>query len=177
MSVMLSIFMHHYVAQRFGPNKYIIADNPLLFSGEELFKKIAESTGKIIFDKLAKGPRQRSDRIQRPLVGGGSVDIYRVILLALSHISPGLNVIDYETLRTAIKTVLTDKMPQAHEVTRVLEKMAEIASKDDSSVAVIDWDSGEQKLHITDPFFAFFLKWSQDYIRSQPKSSSTEEEM
>lgn len=138
------------------------------FAGERLFKSSAEATGKIIFDKLAKGPRQRTDRMQRPLVGGGTADIYRVILLALSHISPGLNVIDYEVLRNAIRAVLTDNIPQVNEVTRVLEKMAEIAAKDESSVAVLDWDSDEQKLHITDPFFAFFLKWSEEYIRSQP---------
>lgn len=109
--------------------------------------------------------------MQRPLVGGGSADIYRVILLALSHLRPRLNVIDYETLRGGIRAVVTDKMPQANEVTRVLEKMAEIAAKDESSVAVIDWDPDEQKLHITDPFFAFFLKWSEDYIRNQPTNS------
>lgn len=144
------------------------SDNPAAFQPTTLFKRSAEATGKIIFDKLATGPRQRTDRMQRPLVGGGTADIYRVILLALSHLSPGLNVIDYEVLRNAIRSVLTDNIPQANEVTRVLEKIAEIASKDESSVAVIDWDADDQKLHITDPFFAFFLKWSEDYIRSQP---------
>lgn len=151
-------------------NNILLSDNIVKFKSSILFKKSAEATGKIIFDKLATGPRQRTDRMQRPLVGGGTADIYRVILLALSHLSPGLNVIDYEALRNAIRSVLTDNVPQANEVTLVLEKMAEIASKDDSSVAVIDWDSDDQKLHITDPFFAFFLKWSEDYIRSQPLS-------
>jgi len=149
-------------------NNELKSDSPAQFEGKKLFKRSAEATGKIIFDKLAKGPRQRTDRMQRPLVGGGTADIYRVILLALSHISPGLNVIDYELLRNGIRSILTDNIPQANEVTRVLEKMAEIASKDESSVAVIDWDADEQKLHITDPFFAFFLKWSEEYIRSQP---------
>lgn len=160
-------FCREVATDRLGGNElrtHSLAD----FRGDILFKKSAEATGKIIFDKLAKGPRQRTDRLQRPLVGGGTADIYRVILLALSHISPGLNVIDYEVLRNAIRSILTDKIPQVNEVTRVLEKMAEIASKDESSVSVLDWDSDEQKLHITDPFFAFFLKWSEDYIRSQP---------
>ena len=150
------------------------SDRSITFDGKKLFKKSAEATGKIIFDKLAKGPRQRTDCLQRPLVGGGTADIYRVILLALSHISPGLNVIDYEVLRSAIRSILTDNIPQVNEVTRVLEKMAEIAAKDESSVSVLDWDSDDQKLHITDPFFAFFLKWSEDYIRSQPLSRATE---
>ncbi len=164
-------FCREVATDRLDQNS-LMSDDALRFNPSALFKKSAEATGKIIFDKLATGPRQRTDRMQRPLAGGGTADIYRVILLALSHLSPGLNVIDYETLRNAIRAVLTDNIPQANEVTRVLEKMAEIAAKDESFVAVIDWDSDDQKLHITDPFFAFFLKWSEDYIRAQPATKS-----
>lgn len=85
--------------------------------------------------------------------------IYRVVLLALSHLSPGLQTVEYEQLRTAIREILAEQIPQAGEVTRVLEKMAEIASSDESSTPVLDWEKEDQKLHITDPFFAFFLKW------------------
>lgn len=133
---------------------------------EDVFRVIAEHTGRIIFDKLASGPRARTDRIQRPLVGGGSADIYRVVLIALSRIAPGMHKIDYETLRSSIRDILSGDIPQAHEVTRVLEKMAEIASKEEMSVKVLDWDDEEQKLHITDPFFAFFLKWSKEYVNN-----------
>lgn len=124
-----------------------------------LFKSIAEGTGKTIFEKLAKGPRQRSDRIQRPLKNGESADIYKVVLLALSKICPGMEKVDYEQLRLAIKEILSDKIPQAHEVSRVLKVMSEIASSDEASTPVIDWQEDDQQLHITDPFFAFFLKW------------------
>jgi hypothetical protein len=37
--------------------------------------------------------------------------------------------------------------------------MAEIASSDEASTPVIDWDKEDQQLHVTDPFFAFFMKW------------------
>lgn len=126
---------------------------------DELFQKVAGGTGKAMFDRLARGPRQRTDRIQRPLKEGGTADIYQVVLKALSRIGPGLDTIEYETVRTAIRHVLADAVPQAHEVTRVLEKMAEIAMSDESSTPVLDWEKDEQVLHITDPFFAFFLKW------------------
>lgn len=126
---------------------------------DDLFRRVAEQTGKVIFDKLAKGPRQRSDRISRKLKDGNLVDIYKVVLLGLAKISPGLQTVEYEQLRTAIKDLLVDQIPAAHEVTRVLEKMAEIASSDEASTPVLDWEKDEQKLHITDPFFAFFLKW------------------
>lgn len=126
---------------------------------EDLFCEVAADTGKAMFDKLAKGPRQRTDRIQRSLKDGKTADIYEVVLLALANLKLGLDTVDYEALRTSIRDILASDIPQAHEVTRVLEKLAEIAASDESSTPVIDWERDEQKLHITDPFFAFYLKW------------------
>jgi hypothetical protein len=37
--------------------------------------------------------------------------------------------------------------------------MSKIASSDTASTPVLNWEREEQKLHITDPFFAFYLKW------------------
>lgn len=129
---------------------------------DDLFRTVAEGTGKIVFDKLARGPRQRSDRLQRELRQGGTADIYKVTLLALARLGPGLESVEYEQLRIAIRDVLQGTIPQAHEVTRVLEKMAEIAAGDEASTPVLDWEKDDQKLHITDPFFAFYLKWGVD---------------
>ncbi len=126
---------------------------------ETLFEEVAQDTGKVVFEKLAKGPRQRTDRIQRKLKNGETADIYKVILYALARLAPGLDTIEYEKLRSAIRDILAETIPQANEVTRVLEKMAEIASSDEASTPVLDWEKEEQKLHITDPFFAFYLKW------------------
>jgi hypothetical protein len=126
---------------------------------DTLFRSVAEGTGKVIFDKLKKGPRQRSDRKARPLVDGGTTDVYGAVLKGLAMLSPGLQKVDYEQLRSAIKSVLAEATPQAHEISRVLEKMSEIASSDEASTPVLDWDKEERQLHITDPFFAFFLKW------------------
>ncbi|ELT4790557.1 ATP-binding protein [Salmonella enterica] len=126
---------------------------------DSLFKNVVESTGKVVFDKLATGPRQRSDRLMRLLKSGERVDIYKVVLYALSKMKPGMQTIQYEELRSAIRDIVAETPPQAHEVTRVLEKMSEIASNEEASTPVIDWEREEQKLHITDPFFAFYLKW------------------
>jgi hypothetical protein len=137
------------------------AESPIsiLRIDSSLFRKVAEGTGKVVFDKLATGPRQRTDRIDRQLKDGEKVDIYRAVLLALAHLRPGLDTISYEQIRSALRELLVTNVPQGHEVTRVLEKMSEIASSDEASTPVLDWEREEQKLHITDPFFAFFLKW------------------
>lgn len=147
------------MAVRNGINETV--DPPITVDSldDQHFREVAESTGRVVFDKLARGPRQRSDRIQRPLRSGGEADIYEVVLAALAALKPGLDTIDYETLRGSIRQLLADNVPQAHEVTRVLEKMAEISAADEASTPVIDWEKDDQLLHITDPFFAFFLKW------------------
>ena len=126
---------------------------------EDTFREVAETVGRPIFEKLARGPRQRSDRVERKLKNGSTVDIYQLVLNALAHIKPGLVSLEYEDLRTAIREVAVSSIPQLHEVTRVLKHMATIAATDQSSTPVIDFEESEKKLHITDPFFAFYLRW------------------
>ncbi|MCK9506709.1 MAG: hypothetical protein M0Q95_21335 [Porticoccaceae bacterium] len=124
----------------------------------EVYKEVAETIGRPIFEKLARGPRQRTDRIPRILKDGSEVDIYGLVLHALAHIRPGLVTIEYEELRAAIREVAREA-PQLHEVARVLRHMASIAASDESSTPVIDFEEEEKILHITDPFFAFYLRW------------------
>lgn len=126
---------------------------------KRVFKETAETIGRPIFEKLARGPRQRSDRIARPLKDGGEVDIYGLLLHALARIGPALVTIEYEELRAAIRDVSAADPPQLHEVARVLKHMADIAATDQSSTPVIDFDEEDKRLHITDPFFAFYLRW------------------
>jgi hypothetical protein len=129
------------------------------YNYSRIFHTVAEELGKNIFEKLARGPRSRTDRMPRRLKTGQTADIYKVVLLALADLKPGVTTVEYETLRSSIKNVLDDVLPDAHQVSRVLEQMARISSMDESSVPVIDYEKDERKLHITDPFFAFFLKW------------------
>jgi hypothetical protein len=128
---------------------------------ESVFREVAETIGRPIFEKLARGPRQRSDRVQRQLKSGQTVDIYQLVLHALAQIRPGLVTLEYEDLRSAIKEVSASRIPQLQEVARVLKHMATIAASDQSSTPVIDFEEQEKKLHITDPFFAFYLRWGE----------------
>jgi chloramphenicol 3-O-phosphotransferase len=144
------------------------SDDPLRivaqFPFEEVFREVAQDLGRNIFDRLARGPRTRTDRKARRLKDGREADIYKVVLIALADLHPGVATVEYEPLRAAIRGLLNDALPQAHEVSRVLEQMAKISSTDESSVPVIDYEKDERKLHITDPFFAFFLKWGRQFI-------------
>ncbi len=137
-------------------NGYVDLEKPQL---RRVFSDTAETIGRPIFEKLARGPRQRSDRIQRTPKGGAKVDIYGLVLHALAYIRPGLVTLEYEDLRSAIRDVSEQEIPQLHEVARVLKHMSDIAATDQSSTPVIDFDEDEKRLHITDPFFAFYLRW------------------
>lgn len=147
------------------PDDENVVTEPIL---DEMLKVTAETTiGRPIFEKLARGPRQRSDRITRTLISGEDVDIYGLVLSGLAHIKPGLVTLEYEDLRTAIKEIcVPENVPSLQEVARVLKHMAEISATDESSTPVIDFDEDDKRLHITDPFFAFYLRWGD--IRRQP---------
>jgi len=125
---------------------------------EDLFRDAAETIGRPIFEKLARGPRQRTDRIPRRLKSGIEVDIYGLILYALANIRPGLVTLEYEDLRSAIRSVSAQEIPQLHEVARVLKHMSFIAATDPCSTPVIAFDEDEILLNITDPFSAIYFR-------------------
>ncbi|MBD2328637.1 hypothetical protein [Alkalinema sp. FACHB-956] len=123
---------------------------------QSFFRNMASDTSKLAFERLAIGPRQRTDRIRRTLVNGETCDIYGAVLFAIASTGPKIR-LSYEDIRTGLRTVLSDEIPQAHEVTRILEKMSEIAKDEIEGEPVVDWDSSY--LHISDPFFAYYLRW------------------
>jgi len=126
----------------------------------EIFPDIANNSGRSMFDKLKRGPRTRTDRKPRKMKSGETLDIYGVVMEALKHLKPGVETITYDMLRANIREVLADDLPQHGEIARVLEKIAEISYTDTSSTPVIDWQKDDDILTITDPFFAFYLRWS-----------------
>jgi hypothetical protein len=150
-----AICREHHIDDSFGGHSADLDKKEL----EHVFEETAETIGRPIFEKLAKGPRQRSDRIPRTLKAGGDVDIYGLVLHALAHLRPDLVTLEYEDLRAAIREVSAQDPPQLQEVARVLKHMSDIAATDQSSAPVIDFDEDEKRLHITDPFFAFYLRW------------------
>lgn len=127
---------------------------------DEFFSRLAPSASKAAFDLLARGPRQRSDRKVRHLREGRETDIYGAVLRAIAHTGP-LTELTYEQLRSALRAVLapSDEPPQKHEVTRVLDEMTRIAREQIDGEPVVDYDGGLATLYISDPYFAYWLRW------------------
>jgi hypothetical protein len=85
-------------------------------------------------------------------------DIYGAVLAAIAHTGP-LTQITYVELRTALRAVLADDPPSQQEVTRVLQEMSKIARERIEGEPVVDYDTELETLHISDPFFAYYLRW------------------
>jgi hypothetical protein len=128
-------------------------------SVDKLLSRVASDTSKPVYERLKQGPRQRSDRMQRQFLDGSAGDIYLAVLRALTRVKPGLSKVTYEQIRTALRELLVD-VPQAHEISNVLEHMSKIQAAEEASVPVLEWDKEERILHVVDPFFAFYLRWS-----------------
>lgn len=47
-------------------------------------------------------------------------------------------------------------------MTRVLAAISKIAREQIPGEAVVDYDEEYRTIHISDPFFAFFLRWGTD---------------
>lgn len=128
---------------------------------ESFFQSHASSTSKMAFDLLIKGPRQRSDRLERVLVDGTKTDIYGVVLAAIAHTGP-LTALPYTELRGSVKDVLASDPPQRQQVTGVLKHISDIARKNIEGEPVVDYDEEQDTLYISDPFFAYYLRWGTE---------------
>lgn len=145
------------IDEKYNERKQIITDVNLV----TIFQNVAENSGRSMFKKLEMGPRARSDRKERTMRDGTKTDIYGLVMAALKNLKP-TETIKYDTLRTAIREISLDEPPQRGEISRILEKIAEISHTDNSSTPVIDWQKDDDLLTITDPFFAFYLRWAKE---------------
>lgn len=132
---------------------------------KKFFVEQVSRDSKTAFDLLKQGPRQRTDRLQRQLRNGVKTDIYGAILAAIASTGPRIE-LQYEDLRAALRTTLNGDLPQRHEVTNVLEQMTRIARDSIHGEPVLEYDNQYSTLYIADPFFAYFLKWAPESLKS-----------
>lgn len=118
----------------------------------------AENTDPKTLEKLATGAQSRTKRDARPVIDGGTTDLYRALLTAISRTGPK-RALTYTDLRDGLQTIL-EKLPQSNEVTSHLLKLHSIAAKEAGigRDPVLEYDK-DKVLHVVDPFFAFRLRW------------------
>lgn len=139
-------------APLFG-RKAIPKDYPI----EAMMRRISNDAGLPIYRKLAAGPQSRKIRAKRPLKGGGSADIYEAILLALAATGPKA-VVQYDELRTELTNLLSEQIPQKHEITSALKHLSRL-SREFGKEAALDWDDDNREVNVIDPYLRFYLRW------------------
>lgn len=128
-------------------------------SWDGFFCERALDASKAAFERLAQGPRQRTDRMLRTLKDGRRCDIYVAVLLAIAKTGPRPK-LTYEEVRNALRDLLADSQPRSNQITSVLDNISNIAKKTEGE-PVVDWDKDLSILHISDPFFAYYLRWGK----------------
>jgi len=124
---------------------------------DAMLKRLAVDAGLPIYQKLVTGPQNRKARTKRPLRRGGEADIYEAVLLALAETGPKA-FISYEELRSGLTLLLSDMIPQKHEITSALKHLVNISMKSGEQ-SVIDWDEDKREVNLSDPYLRFFLRW------------------
>lgn len=127
------------------------------YSIDKMLQRVSNDAGLPIYQKLSAGPQIRKARAKRPLQDGGTADIYQAILLALAATGPKA-LIPYEELRQELNNLLSEQVPQKHEITSALKHLAALA-REFGKGAAIDWNEDTREVNLVDPYLRFYLRW------------------
>jgi len=165
-------------------------------SWEEFFSAQVDVASKGRGERLVRGPQERGrERTTWKTTTGQSLDRYGLTMLATANTGPLLS-IPIDRIKREIDILTTEGSPQAGQITGALGYLSKIAAlsitepvpvADDAGEAVdesdLDYepdgqpvleyvdDGPNSKLHISDPFFAFYLAWGlKEELRRQNKA-------
>lgn len=144
---------------------------------DKFFKSHVEGVAERWFDRLIRGPQERGrSRATWVRKNGGSADNYALVMEAISMSGDAFE-ISKDRIKQQIDSITKDDSPGADKTTRVLQRISQIASRPledvvpdeddldelamgDSNFVLEYVDEGpNSRLHITDPFFAYYLRW------------------
>ena len=135
-----------------------------LVNDQSLLQKICRRTvlstdyGSIV-EKMKEGPKTRgSDRLIYNTVHGWNGDVYRLLVKALSLDPPTLT-FRYGPLNERITGMCRDSTPSGSSITGACEHSARIVN-DAALDRIVEWDGESDVFDIRDPYFLFFLRWS-----------------
>jgi len=123
-----------------------------------------------IFTILDQGPDERgSPRNRYPMKILDEGDNYEITLAAIS-LSPPVAALTWassnDNLIKRIDKVCTNpaNKPAKTQIVRAIEQMQSLAEKHMPRQPIVEW-SDSTGLHILDPYFLFYLRWSEKYER------------
>lgn len=127
-------------------------------------KILAETASRTDFSSLVRdmhsGPKTRgTERKEFMLFDGTEGDVYRTVLLAIAN-NPVRLSFPYNELYDRIQSVCRYSVPQAASIYQACNQIAQIAEERSPTERIVEWDSDSSILEIVDPYFLFYLRWS-----------------
>lgn len=146
-------------------------------SWDVFFRSQVDGVAERWFERLVRGAQERgTPRTKWVRRAGGSADTYALIMEALTRVGSNFEV-SKDQIKSTVDGLVEGTGPAADKITRAMQKISSIASRplegklpdeadlDDVSQGdthfVLEYvDQGpNSKIHLTDPFFAYYLMW------------------
>lgn len=133
---------------------------------EEMFDRIFKRTAAVasyasLLDVLRRGPKERGqDRSTYELKTGAKGDVYECILRAMKADPPRL-ALPYPELKDRIEALCVGDAPRGVAIANSVQIMARLAITQMPRERAIDWDEEREVLDVVDPYFLFYLRWSE----------------
>lgn len=126
-----------------------------------IFERATTATDfRSLVDVLDKGPKTRgTERLTYNFQNGVSGDVYRCVLTAIAADPPRLS-FQYDEILQRTKEICVNEPPVGSSVTGSCLHMSKLALERFPDERVIDWDETKQVLDIPNPYFLFYLRWS-----------------
>jgi hypothetical protein len=112
---------------------------------------------------MHQGPKTRgTERREHDLTDGTSGDVYRVLLRAIAHGDPVMD-LPYPVLMQRIEAVCRGGIPASSSIVQACRQIDAIAKRLAPTEKIIDWDDHELTgtMSIVDPYFLFYLRASR----------------
>lgn len=113
-----------------------------------------------LVDVLDPGPRARGvDRKTYRFQDGSIGDVYRAVLKAIAGEPRALS-FTYDELAARVKALCDGESPPGSSLFAACAHMQKLAQDHLPTSRVLEWDEIEHVLEIPDPYFLFYLRWS-----------------
>jgi len=131
-----------------------------------LRKTVALANCKTAYDMLKAGPKVHgSPRKVYRLKNGTEGDIYAALLCAIPIGKPILSLC-YKELMNRIESAVDGLPPGGASVVSALGHADDIVRKKLQSDRVLEWDAEKDVLNILDPYFLYYLRWSDQKLET-----------
>lgn len=131
----------------------------------DLMKKIFRASSRsmdfrTLVDILEGGPKQRGKERKLYKLKDGTVgDVYRCILKALAS-DPAQLSFSYDEIRKRATSLCEDDHPEGSSIIGSCRHMVSLAETQNRIDVSIDWNEERLLMDIPDPYFLFYLRWS-----------------